>query len=174
MNRRVLQRFKCMLLAPILLIGACQNPGVRAPHDNPKLATFVGLLMPTKIEIQHYLTKPADFNEDGDADGLEVILSTYDSFGDSVKCLGTFHFELHVMRMASGDKLGKQIAHWPVEIDTGKTMIQYWDRLTHSYSFPLKLRAGTLPHGRYILTARLITPTEQKLFDTYEFSYGGA
>ena len=172
MNRLFKHYLKWTALAPLLLICACQNPAADVQLDNPKLSKCIGLLMAKTIEIQRYLTKPFDFDGDGDADGVEVILSTYDSFGDPVKCLGTFHFELHTMRMASGDKIGKQIAHWPVEIDSGAALEEYWDRLTHSYRFPLQLRTGRLAPGRYILTARVITPTDQNLFDTYEFSHG--
>jgi hypothetical protein len=140
--------------------------------DDPVLAEFVRLIMPAKIEIQHYLTKPFDFAGSGDADGLEVIIAAFDSFGDPVKCVGTFHFELHTMRMASGDKLGEQVAFWPVTIDSDKTLLEYWDCLTRFYCFPLKLHSGTLPPGRYILTARLTTPTGDNLFDNYQFAHG--
>lgn len=161
-----------LVLCALLLTGGCQGPNAGVQFDNPELAAFVRLMMPAKIEIQHYLTKPRDFEGSGDADGLEVILTTLDSFGDSVKCVGTFHFDLHTLRMASGDKLGEQIAHWPVTINSDKTLVQYWDRLTRSYRFPLKLRSGKLTPERYILSARLITPTDDKLYDTYEFTHG--
>jgi hypothetical protein len=153
------------------LVG-CQKPAGEVQLDNPQLSAFVRLVMPTKIELQHYLTKPLDFDGTGDADGLEVILSVLDSFGDPVKCTGTFHFDLHTLRMASADKLGAQIAHWPVTIDSDKTLVEYWDRYARCYRFPLKLRSGKLPPGRYILNARLITPTNEKLYDTYEFTHG--
>lgn len=152
--------------------GGCQGRCADVQPENPELAAFVRLMMPAEIEIQRYLTKPFDFEGTGDADGLEVILAALDSFGDPVKCVGTFHFELHAMRMASGDKLGKQIARWPVTIDSDKTLVQYWHRYSRYYRFPLKLRSGTLPPGRYILSARLITPTGERLYDNYEFAHG--
>ena len=141
--------------------------------DNPELDAFVRLMMPTKIEIQRYLTKPFDFEGTGDADGIEVILAALDSFGDPVKCVGTFQFELYTRRMASGDKFDERVAFWPMTIDSDQTLVQYWDRLTRFYRFPLKLAEGTLPPGRYILSARLITPTGDKLFDDYEFTNQG-
>jgi len=163
-----------LAIAAFCCAGGCQERGADMQLDNPELAAFVRLMMPAKIEIQHYLTKPFDFEGTGDVDGLEVILATFDSFGDPVKCVGTFQFELHTMRMASGDKLGKRIALWTVTIDSDRTLIQYWDRYSRYHQFPLKLRAGTLPPGRYILSARLITPTGDKLFDDYEFTHGGS
>jgi hypothetical protein len=161
-----------VLAGVLLLVVGCQPPNVGMQLDNPELSAFVRLLMPAKIEIQRYLTKPFDFEGSGDADGLEVILTTLDSFGDPVKCTGTFHFDLHTMRLASGDKLGKQVAHWPVTINSDRSLVEYWDRYARCYRFPLKLRSGKLAPGQYILSACLITPTTEKLYDTYEFTYG--
>ena len=137
------------------------------------MSAFIRLMMPAGVEIQHYLTKPFDFEGTGDADGLEVILAAYDSFGDPVKCVGTFHFELYRQRMASGDKRGKQIAFWPVTVNSDETLMQYWDRPTRFYLFRLKLAEGPLEPGGYVLDTRLVTPTGGKLFDDYEFEYKG-
>ena len=157
----------------LCLSAGCQPARPAVQMDDPQLTKFMQLLMPAKIEIQHYLTKPYDFDGAGSPNGLEVVLTTSDAFGDPVKCMGTFHFELYTLRMASGDKLGKQIGSWPVEMDDEKTMLEYWDRLTHSYRFPLRLRNGVLPAGQYILNAQLVTPAHENLFDSYEFSNGG-
>ena len=161
-----------LVVGTLLLSAGCQGPAASVQLDNPELSAFVRLLMPAKIEIQHYLTKPFDFEGTGDADGLEVILTALDSFGDPVKCAGTFHFDLYTVRMASGDKLGKQIADWSATIKSDKTLVEYWDRYSRFYKFPLKLRSGKLPPGRYILNVCLITPTDDKLYDTYEFTHG--
>jgi hypothetical protein len=159
-----------LAVAVLCWAGGCRD-GAEVQLDNSELATFVRLMMPKTIEIQHHLTKPFDFGGTGNADGLEVILATFDSLDDPVKCVGTFHFELHTMRMASGDKLGQRVAFWTVTIDSDKTLVQYWDRYSRYYCFRLKLSSGTLPPGRYVLSARLITPTGDKLFDDYEFAY---
>jgi len=135
------------------------------------MSAFIRLMMPAGVEIQHYLTKPFDFDNDGNADGIEAILEAHDSFGDPVKCVGTFNFELHTMRMASGDKVGRRIGFWSVKINSDRTLVEYWNRLTRSYRFPLQLSDGPLEPGRYIFSSRLITPTGDKLYDSYEFSH---
>jgi hypothetical protein len=166
----------CVSTLPIgvlLSSAGCQEPRTDVGLDDPELAAFVRLMMPAKIEIQHYLTKPYDFSGTGDADGLEAILAALDSFGDPIKCVGTFHWELYTMRMASGDKLGERVAFWPVTIDSDQTLIKYWHRYSRYYRFPLKLREGKLRPGRYVLTARLVMPTGEKLVDEYEFTYEG-
>jgi hypothetical protein len=160
-----------LMICALAGVGGCPDRRSDVQADNPELAEFVRLIMPKTIEIQHYLTRPFDFDASGDADGLQVIVAALDSFGDPVKCVGTFHFELYTMRMASGDKLGEQIGVWPVTIDSDKTLMEYWDRFSHYYEFPLKLRTGKLPAGHYILSARLVTPTGENLFDDYEFTY---
>jgi len=161
------------LLAVLALSGpvGCTPQHADVARDGPEMSAFVELMMPKTIEIQHYLTRPRDFTGDGNADGLEVVLVARDSFGDSVKCVGTFHFELYTMRLASGDKLGERIGFWPVTINSDKSMVQYWDRVTRSYLFKLQLSDGRLAPGRYVLTAQLITPAGTKLYDTYEFAY---
>lgn len=160
-----------LMIATLFCASGCQERRTVQP-DNPELAAFMRLMMPAKIEIQHYLTKPFDFGGSGNPDGLEVILATLDAFGDPTKCVGTFHFELHTRRMASGDKLGKQIARWSATIDSDETLLEHWDRYSRYYIFHLKLASGTLPPEHYILSARLVTPTGEKLFDNYEFTYG--
>ncbi len=165
----LLQTAAVTLLA--LCASACQPRQQNVTGDGPEMSAFVELMMPKAIEIQHYLTRPRDFSGDGSADGVEVVLVARDSFGDSVKCVGTFHFELYTMRLASGDKLGERVAFWPVTINSDKRMVQYWDRVTRSYLFKLQLSDGRLAPGRYVLTAQLITPAGSKLYDTYEFAY---
>ncbi|MFQ5807950.1 MAG: hypothetical protein ACE5I3_16010 [Phycisphaerae bacterium] len=161
-----------LAISVLFAASGCQDRSADVQLDNPELAAFVRLMMPKEIEIQHYLTRPFDFAGTGDADGLEVILAALDPFGDPVKCIGTFHFKLHTRRMASGDKFDKQIALWTVAIDTDRSLIEYWDRYSRYYRFPLKLSEGTLPPGHYILSAQLVTPTGDKLFDEYEFTHG--
>ena len=126
--------------------------------DDPELAAFVRLMMPKQIEIQRYLTKPVSFAGDGNADGIEVILAVRDKLGDPVKVVGTFQFELDRTRMASADRLGKRVAFWKVQISSDETFTQYWDRPARWYVFPLQLDRGPLEPGRYILTARLLSP----------------
>jgi hypothetical protein len=152
-------------------LGACQQDSPDLRLDDPEMAAFVRLMMPREIEVQHYLTKPVSFADDGNADGLEVILAALDSFGDPVKVVGTFHFELHRVRMASADRLGERVALWKLEINSDETFTEYWVHLARWYRFPLQLDQGPLAPGRYILTVRLLSPTGEQLFDEYQFDH---
>ncbi len=153
----------------VLLATGCPPRRSSAESDSAELATYARVMMPKKIEIQRYLTQPISFAGNGDADGLEVILAAIDSFGDPTKVVGTFHFELHKIRPASSDREGDRLAFWPIDINSDETLTKYWDRLARFYRFPLKLESP-LPPGKYILSARLISPTGDKLFDEYEFA----
>lgn len=160
-----------LALLGLLPAAGCENPAARINADDPDVAAFVELVMPRKIEIQHYLTRPVSFAGDGNADGIEVILAALDSFGDPVKCVGVFQLELNTLRMASGDRLGERIALWSIELDSREKMSEYWDRLARFHRFPLKLAGGRLEPGKYILTARISTLGGQKLFDEYQFTH---
>jgi hypothetical protein len=151
---------------------ACRSAGDGPPADRGSMEQYARLAMPTRIEIQRFLTKPVSFAGSGNADGLEVILAAYDSAGDLTKLLGTFHFELQTRRLS--DRIGTRVAFWPVEIGSEETLRQYRDHLTRFYCFPLQLDSPPLRPGRYVLSAWLHLPDGQRLFDEYEFSYDGA
>lgn len=157
-------------ISTLLYLGGCAENSTNIDVDNPELAAYVQLIMPTRIEIQRYWTKPVSFTGDGNADGIEMILAAYDSFGDLTKIVGTLHFELFTRRMASADRLDERIAFWPIELDSRDALTEHWDPLARFYRFPLQL-AAPLPPGRYILTARLVSPDGKRPFDEYEFTH---
>lgn len=160
-----------LLLASLVLLG-CESPKATLSADQPEMAAFINLMMPRKIEIQHYLTQPRSFDGSGNANGIEIILAAKDAFGDDVKCVGTFCFELHTLRMASGDKFGKRVGFWTVTVGSEDAVRTHWDRLARFYKFKLELDEGRLEPGGYILTAQLTPPTGERLFSEYSFQSG--
>lgn len=166
---------RCLLLvlASVTLgLGACYAPTTEVQPSDPEVAQYVQLVLPARIEIQRFLTKPVSFASDGSADGLEVILAAYDSAGDLTKVVGTFHFELQVRKV--GETIGTRAAFWPVDIKTEKAMRMYRDQLSRFYDFPLQLEQKPLPAGQYTLNVWLHLPTGGRLFDEYEFTYDGS
>ncbi len=155
---------------PLLLCG-CEAGTADLSADAPELQRFVRLVLPRRIEIQRYLTKPVQLDTGDDRDGIEVILQALDSFGDPVKCVGTFHFELREQRFASSDRLGRRIGFWKQTLDSDESIVMYWDRLSRFYRFPLQLRDTDLAPGAYVVTATLTTPTGDKLYDEYVFTH---
>lgn len=163
-----------LLVAALLGLSACRQPGATTELDDNQMKTFIELMTPRSVEIQRFLTKPVSYEGTGDADGVEVILAAKDATGDGVKCVGTFLFELYARRMASGDPYGKRIAYWTTRIDSNDSLMEYWDSLSRFYVFPLRLDERRLDPGDYILTAQLETPAGDKLIDDYEFTHSGS
>ena len=65
----------CVLAAlayvPVLLGAAgCSNPNASVQTNDPELAAYLDLVLPARIEIQRFLTKPVSYAGDGAADGL--------------------------------------------------------------------------------------------------------
>lgn len=157
----------------LALAGCAQRPST-IDMDNPDLAGFVQLILPARIEVQRYLTKPVSFAGDGNSDGIEVIVAAYDSFGDFTKVAGTFTFELQVHKLSSGDRLGQQVAIWSVPVNTADAMKRFYDRYSRFYVFPLQLDQKKLEQGRYVLSVRLLSPNGERLADEYEFNNDAA
>jgi hypothetical protein len=156
-------------VAALATIGGCTQ---RAALDaeKPDVAAYLDFVLPKRIEIQKYLTKPVSFAGDGNADGILVVLAAYDSIGDQTKAVGQFSFELERFPKVS-DQIGEQVAVWPVPVNSDETLKAHWDRLTRSYRFPLKLEHGGLKPGKYRLSVRLTSPNGEPLFHQYEFTH---
>lgn len=164
-------RFGFLPILPLAItLAACDAPQVRM--DDPTAQTYLRLLMPAKLEIQHF-TRPVSLHGDGKADGLEVMVATLDSFGDQIKSVGSFNIELYQERKASADQFGKRVAYWSVKIDSEQVLKENWDGLARVYVFRLRLPMESLPAERYVLTAQLNLPGDVRLFDEHQFDYAG-
>lgn len=164
----------CVTVAGVLtvLIGTlagCAAPKTTVKSDDPQLAAYLQLVLPTRIRILPW-TRPVSLAGDGRADALEVIVEARDASDDLTKVAGTFHFELQTRRLA--DAMGTRVGFWPVEITTEKALRMYRDPLSRFYHFPLQLEQP-LPAGRYHLSVWLHLPAGQRLYDEYEFEYDG-
>ncbi len=155
-------------VATAMLAGcATSGPGANCPE----MDVYIRLVLPQNIEVQRFLTKPVRFGAgDGERpNGLELVLAAHDASGDLTKLVGRLHFELNEYRVASGDRVGRRIALWAVELLTLEDMQRYWDPLARFYRFPLELQNMTLEPGRYVLSAQLDCSQRDRLFDEYEF-----
>jgi hypothetical protein len=163
----------CLLLVPAATILGCQPRTTALSPDADALLADV--VLPQRIEIQRYLTRPVSMSRaGGDPDGVEVILAALDSSGDPVKSVGSYFFELHEFRPASGDPVGRSLAMWEIRVDSRETLAGYWDRLARFHRFRLGLEGRTLPPGKYVLVARLVLPVGRTLHDQYELAHAPA
>lgn len=159
--------FARLALAAAIALCGCRQQTARPAADVNEL---VETLLPQKIVTQRSFTRPIDTDDDGAADAIDAVVIAQDAYGDPTKCLGTWHFELYTLRLASGDRLGERLAHWPVDMTEPDDAQVFWDRVSRFYRFTLELEAS-LPPGQYVLTVTLRTPTERNLFDEYRFDH---
>jgi hypothetical protein len=175
---RTARRARGVLLFSSLLVGllggaaigltGCSRSRTAVEYSGSDAAAGQ-LLLPAKIEIQRYWTRPVDLGGKAAPDGMEVIVAAFDSCGDNTKMAGTLHIELYTRRPASSDKLDKRIGFWAVELNSIEQMTAHWDSLARFYRFPLKLPSPPLTPGRYVLTVTLQPPCGDRLMDEYDF-----
>jgi hypothetical protein len=127
----------------------------------------VDLLLPKTIDITPF-TKPASFDDDSIPDGIKVVLRPLDAFGDPIKVVGTFRFELYEFHKASADIRGLRLAVWDVDLSTEQAQEQHWDRYPPTYRFRLGWPKGVrIERGKYVLEATYISPWGERLSSTY-------
>lgn len=171
------------LPALCLLAAGCQKD-VAVDMQDERQAAFVRMLMPRAVEIKRS-TRPygaqyvpgaaverMTFEAREPSHGIEIMLEAKDAFGDPVKVLGAFNFELYSAPAGPASaKAGERISLWRVEL-TADSLPGYWERAPRLYKFPLQLdQPATLSPGHYVLEATYVSPWDDKLFATYEFDY---
>ena len=114
---------------------------------------------PTKVILQasftHIIPKQTKANQAGQ---IETYIRLTDQFGDPLKALGRFHFELFEYRQAASDPRGRRFSINGVqkfdltEIDANQ---RQWDSITGNYRFTLKL--PDIPNGQPKTIAMQVT-----------------
>lgn len=152
-------------------LGGCATTAPQATDGEMEMVAYYELVVPTRLEIQRYLTRPVSLAGDGDADALRVLLAAYDTSGDLAKVYGRFQFELE--QRAQRETIGRRVALWPIVLDTPELIQRYRDYPSPYYLFPLELTHKPLPPGQYVLTVRLFLPGDHRIMDVYEFTFDG-
>jgi hypothetical protein len=161
-----------LLSLATVVVCACRSGtgwvggGGGGPIDTEAMA----LLLPTRIKI-HSFTKVKPLYGSPLPNGIEVWIEPLDRFGDVVKVVGEFHFELYSRKPASGDPKGEQIEFWQVRIGTAKEQQTYWDRVARMYQFPLGWDFAPPPGKKYVLAATYHAPSGERLEDEFEIKF---
>ena len=111
--------------------------------------------------------KPADPGKDQPA-SIEAYVELNDQFGDALKALGQFRFELFEYRPAFSDPRGKRFADKGLQlIDLTKvqTNQQHWDSITRSYHLNVNLPAEAVGLKQLVLQVTFITESDYRLRD---------
>jgi len=146
----------------------CRSGGPTSLPTERERVEMLALMLPERIAIQPF-TRIKSFDQDDFPDGVVVILRPVDRFGDPVKAVGLFYFELWSYEQASGERKGQRLAFWERSIATADEVRLYWTR-AQMYEFQLAWLAGAedVPPGRkYILTATYRTPWDETIRDEY-------
>ncbi|MBN1347601.1 MAG: hypothetical protein JXQ73_33240 [Phycisphaerae bacterium] len=130
----------------------------------------MALLLPVKVKI-HSFTKVKALFGSSLPNGVEVWLEPLDRFGDAVKVVGDFRFELYSYKPASADHKGEQVEFWEAQIGKAKEQQRYWDRVARMYRFPLGWDYAPPPGKKYILLVTYETPTGERLTDEFELEF---
>jgi hypothetical protein len=128
------------------------------------------LLIPQQIQVLPF-TKARSFDSDEMPDGIIVVLAATDVFGDHVKAVGDFRFELYEFRPASGDPKGRRLGFWEQPIRTVADHTNHWDAFTQTYEFELYWDSSLQTDKRYVLQTMYMGPGEKRLFDEYVFDF---
>lgn len=95
---------------------------------------------------------------------LEARVELLDPMGDPTKGVGDFRFELYAEpRQASRAGEGRRLAHWRVPMRTVEKSGRFYDPITRTYSFKLKLEEPPPREQRLELVAQLTMADGQRL-----------
>jgi hypothetical protein len=155
-----------------LLISGCQSRGPSYIPTEPERVKMLSLMLPQEIKIQPF-TKIKSFNQDEIPDGILAVVRPLDKFGDPVKAVGLFYFELWTYRDASNERKGERLAFWDRVIGSAEEVKLYWTR-AQMYEFQLAWTQGVeqiRPGRKYVLTATYRTPWDETIRDEYVFDF---
>ena len=130
------------------------------------------LMLPYELKIQPF-TKVKSFNEDDIPDGILAVVRPLDRFGDPVKAVGLFYFELWTYVNASGERKGERLGYWERTIGSAEEVRLYWTR-AQMYEFQLAWTAGAdliRPGRKYVLTATYRPPWDETIQDEYVLDF---
>jgi hypothetical protein len=159
-------------LGVALAAAGCRSTGPdRMPQERDRVE-MLSLMLPCEIKIEPF-TKIRSFNEDDIPDGILAIIRPVDRFGDPVKAVGLFYFELWEYREASQDRKGERLEFWDRPITKPDDVKSHWSR-AQMYEFQLAWAQGKgsiRPGRKYLFTATYRTPWDTTIGDEYVIEF---
>jgi hypothetical protein len=160
------------LVTLCLATVGCHTTGPDAHPTEKERLDMLSLMLPEQIEILPF-TRITSFDADEVPDGLQVVIQPTDRFGDPVKAVGYFYFELWTHRDASADRKGERLAYWDRSLTSADDVKLSW---THArmYEFQLAWTRGleaVRPNRKYILIASYRTPWDETIQDEYVINF---
>ena len=107
---------------------------------------------------------------------LEARVELFDAMGDSVKGVGKFRIEIFDRPRGGNPGVGQRRYSWEVSALTLADQHRYYDTITRSYLFRLKLEDQATAHRETVLQVIFISPEGNRLkthsdlpIDLYQF-----
>ena len=154
-----------LVMSGLLCGGGCENSAQSGGlQPGQRTAFLVGevRLQPSFTQIQSALpdgSRPA---------GIDAYVELKDPYGDPIKALGQFRFELFKYRPAFSDPRGKRFEDEGiqlVDLTDIETNQQQWDSITRSYEMKVKLPSSAAHLKQIVLQVTFTTETEYRLRD---------
>jgi len=86
---------------------------------------------------------------------VEARVEMLDQFGDTMKGVAQFRFELH--RLDPGEGPGDPVRVWNVDLRNVEANARHWDRVTRTYLFRLALESPLEPDADWHLRAYVLS-----------------
>ncbi|HSW47320.1 MAG TPA: hypothetical protein VLM89_17285 [Phycisphaerae bacterium] len=169
-------RMRVLGLCAAVALAGCRSSGPdRMPQERDRIE-MLSLMLPSEVKIEPF-TKIRSFNDDDIPDGILAIIRPVDRFGDPVKAVGMFYFELWEYRQASQERRGQRIEFWEKPLTSVEDVRNHWSR-AQMYEFQLAWTQGggsIRPGRKYLFTTTYRTPWDTTIQDEYviEFTRAG-
>jgi len=153
----------------VVLLAGCRSadPAGTAP---PPAAFAV-----EQVRFQRSFTRIIPAATPGAADTIESYVELRDKFGDPIKAMGEFRFELFRYRPAFPDPRGARFEHDGLQIlDLRGIEVnqQHWDSITRSYRLPLRLPQEARSLKRIVLQVTFSPDPQYRFLDVLVLERG--
>ena len=152
------------LITTLGLFGCVAQPRVTGHVAQQEM---LELLMPSRIEIVEPFTRVQSFDDDSTPDGIELLLQAVNALDNpGLMIAGRVRVELFEFLPASGDRKGRRLEHWSIELANTRQQRRYWNTLTQMYEFKLGIDTTEIPAAdQYVLLVTYKSPLGERITD---------
>ncbi len=161
-------------LAVLICVAGCAAPP-RTTDDTAR-REMLALLLPSRVKIVEPFTRVKSFDDDATPDGIELLLQAVNALDNpGLMITGTVRVALYEYVPASGDRKGRRLEQWDVELITVRQQRTYWNVMTQMYEFRLGIDPARIPPAKeYVLEVTYRSPLGEHLADECLISYESA
>lgn len=158
-------------LVALIFVAGCAGP----PRTTTDIAQreMLALLLPSRVEIVEPFTRVKSFDDDATPDGIELLLQAVNALDNpGLMITGTVRVALYEYLPASGDRKGRRLEHWNIDLVTIRQQREYWNAMTQMYEFRLAIDPTRIPPAKeYVLEVTYRSPLGEHLADECLISY---